>query len=102
MCEGHCGHGGGASCCCGHGGHGHQGCCRDHHGCCCGGHRTQHGGCCCGGHDGQQGCGCDRPFGFVRRFSTKEEEAAPLEQYLNDLEAEAKAVRERLVELKGS
>jgi hypothetical protein len=83
MCGGHHGHGGGSSCCCGHGGHGH-------HGCCCGAHYRHH------------DCGCGHPFGFRRQFSTREEEAAALEQYLKDLEAEANGVRERLAELKGA
>jgi hypothetical protein len=71
MCGGHHGWGEGASCCCG-GGHWQ-------HGCCCG-----------GGH----------PSGFQRRFSTREEEAAALEDYLKELEAEAKGVRERLAEIR--
>ena len=64
------------------------------------GHR-QHG-CCHAEHHRQQGCGCGgHPFGFHRRFSAREEEEAALEQYLKDLEAEAKGVRERLTELRG-
>jgi hypothetical protein len=35
-----------------------------------------------------------------RRFSTREEEAAALEDYLKALEAEAKGVRERLAEMR--
>jgi hypothetical protein len=70
MCGGHRGWGGGAPCCC------------------AGGH-WQHA-CCCGGH----------PFGFHRRFSTKEEEVAALEDYLKELEAEAKGVRQRLAEIR--
>jgi len=68
--------------------------CGGHHGwgagasCCCGcGGHWQHGG---GGH----------PFGLHRRFSTREEEAAALEDYLKALEAEAKGVRERLAEMR--
>jgi hypothetical protein len=35
-----------------------------------------------------------------RRFSTREEEAAALEDYLKELEAETKGVRERLAEMR--
>lgn len=70
MCEGHHGPGGAASCCCGSGG------------------RWQHGW--SGWH----------PFAFQRWFSSSEEEAAALEQYLKDLEAEAKGVRERLEDMR--
>ena len=71
MCGGHHGWGAGASCC-------------------CGGDHRQHGCCCGGGH----------PSGFQRRFSTKEEETAGLEDYLKELEAEAEGVRERLAEIR--
>ena len=94
MCEGHHGWGGAPSSCCG----GHP-----QHDCGCGGHR-RHGwgeasGCCCGGH-AQHDCGCGHPFRFHRWFSTEEEEAAALEDYLKELEAEAKGVRERLAEMR--
>ena len=58
----------------------------------CGGHHGWGAGasCCCGGH----------PSGFHRRFSTREEETAGLEDYLKELEAEAKGVRERLAEIR--
>jgi hypothetical protein len=39
-------------------------------------------------------------FGFRRRFVSREERAARLEAYLNDLQAEAKAVEERIEELR--
>lgn len=42
---------------------------------------------CCGG-------------GFGRRFKTKEEKIAGLEEYLKDLEAETAAVREAIADLK--
>jgi hypothetical protein len=71
MCGGHHAWGEGASCCCGEGQR-HQGCC------------------CSGGH----------AFAFHRQFSTREEEAAALEDYLKELEAEAKGVREHLAEIR--
>ncbi len=98
MCEGHHGGGGPQSCSCGCGGH-------SHHGCGCGGHQRHGWGgaseCCCGGHS-QPDCGCGHPFRFHRWFSTSEEEVTALEQYLKDLEAEAKGVQERLAQMRGS
>jgi hypothetical protein len=93
MCEGYHGSGAGEPCC-GRGG-------QDWHHGGGGGHRQHR--CCHAGHHRQQGCGCGgHPFSFHRRFSAREEEEAALEQYLKDLEAEAKGVRERLTELRGS
>ena len=91
MCGGHHGWGSAPSCCCDCGGH-------PQHGCGCGCHAQS--GCGCGGHS-QHGCGCGggHPFRFHRWFSTREEEAAALGEYLKDLEAEAKGVRERLTEI---
>lgn len=75
---------------------------RHHHGrdCGCeeGGHGQHHGG-------NEQDCGCGgmgfRPgMRFVRRFPTRAERIARLEEYLKDLQAEAKAVEERVAELK--
>ncbi len=40
--------------------------------------------------------------GFRRRFSTREERIARLEEYLKELQAELQAVQEYLAELKGS
>jgi hypothetical protein len=37
---------------------------------------------------------------FRRRFHTREERVARLEEYLRDLKAEAKAVEEQIAELK--
>jgi len=103
MCEGHDGWGNeSSSCCCGS---------HTRHRCSCGPH-SQHGcGCGCGGHSRHEcGCGCHvvsgcccggrHPFGFRRRFTTREEEAAALEDYLKELEAETKGVRERLTEMR--
>ena len=92
---------------CGCGGHGHhngesseqrhEG----HHGDCgCGGHGRgenqgrHHGGCNCGCHRHQGG------MGFHRRFISQEEIVARLEDYLKQLQAEAKGVEERIAELK--
>ena len=63
----------------------------------CEGHSSWRGAseCCRGGHS-QDDCGCGHPFRFHRWFSTSQEEEAALDQYLKDLEAEAKGVRERL------
>lgn len=68
----------------------------------CGGHYGEGGAssCCCVGGHWQHGWSGGHPLSFHRWFSTREEEAAALEQYLNDLEAEAKGVRERLEELR--
>jgi len=41
-------------------------------------------------------------FTFRRRFPTREERIAWLEQYLKELQAEAKAVEERIAELKAA
>jgi hypothetical protein len=66
-------------------------CCgpESHHG---GGHRGHHhgGSCCCGG-----------PFRFGSRFWTKAEKVAWLEQYLEGLQEETKAVEEHIAALKG-
>ncbi len=43
-----------------------------------------------------------RHVGLTRRFISKEERIAALEQYLKALEGEAQGVRERLAELKGT
>jgi hypothetical protein len=92
--------------CHGHGGEGH----RDerpehpHH------HR---GGECCGGrgehhrHGGECGCGGEgKAWGpgspFRRHFITREEQIAWLEEYLKELQAEAKGVEERIAEMKAS
>jgi hypothetical protein len=72
---------GGENMCCGHENHHHGGRHRGHH----------HGGfCACGGH-----------FRSGPSFWTKEEKLAWLEQYLEELLEEAKAVEERIAALKG-
>ena len=111
MCGGHHGWESASHCCCG-GGHAQQGCdcgghsrhgcgCEHPSGCHCGGH---HGlgsgsGCCCGGGNLHHGCSGEHPLRFQRRFRSRDDEVADLEQYLKDLEAEAKGVRERLAEI---
>ena len=97
---------------CGCGGHGH------HHGeenaerhethndCGCGGHghhgqfsdgmnpSRHHGSCDCGCHQHHGG------MGFHRRFISQEEVINRMEEYLKQLQAEAKGVEERIAELK--
>ena len=60
-----------------------------HHG---GRHRGHHG-CDCG-------CGCGGHSRFERTFWTRDEKIAQIEEYLKDLQAEAKAVEERIAALK--
>ena len=72
------------------------------------------GGCGCGGH-GHEGahqgspphagctCGCHQPqgeMGFRRRYISREEIIARLEEYQKQLQAEAKGVQERITEMK--
>ena len=66
------------------------------------GHGGRHGdhGCCCGEGDRGRGMGCHTGRGFGRRFSTREERITRLEEYLKDLQAEARAVEERLAEMR--
>jgi hypothetical protein len=72
---------------CGCGGHGHHGHheTRDQHngGCNCPCHQQHHGG-----------------MGFHRRFISQEEIVNQLEEYLKQLQAEAKGVEEKLAELR--
>jgi len=85
----------------GHGDEGHWGEGPEHphhrHGgeCCHGGHG---GGCCHGGEGKAWGPGSP----FRRHFITREEQIAWLEEYLKELQAEAKGVEERIAELKAS
>ena len=67
---------------------------RGHHGSSCGcgcGTRGHHGGSC--------GCGCGG-HSFRRRFVTKEERIAQLEEYLDSLQKETQAVQERIAKMK--
>jgi uncharacterized low-complexity protein len=64
-------------------------------------------GSCCGhhGHAPWRQCGpgvCGPGFPFGPRFSSREERIAQLEEYLKDLQAQAKAVEGRLAELKAA
>ena len=70
-------------------------------------HEGHSGDCGCGGHEphGHHGCSCGchqhhGGMGFHRRFVSREEIAARLEEYLKQLQAEAKGVEERIAELK--
>lgn len=60
------------------------------------------------GHPGHRwhGCCCMEPEhrgpAFRRRFATREERIARLEEYLKELQAELQAVQERIAELKGT
>ena len=51
--------------------------------------------CECGG-----GCNCEGGSHFSRRYQTKEEQIAELENYLKDLKLEVQAVEERLTDLR--
>ena len=74
---------------------------RGHHGYPGRGGRHHSGGCCCS-------CGCHHERGrhhghgefMQRRFISKEEIIAKLQEYLKQLQAEAKGVEERIDELK--
>jgi hypothetical protein len=50
----------------------------------------------------RQGCACHhhQDMGFRRRFVSREEIISRLEEYLKQLQAEAKAVEERIAEMK--
>lgn len=63
-------------------------------------HHRGHGYSCCCGNGGFEDFGPGRGFG--RRFASREERLAQMEAYLKDLQAEAKAVEERLAEMKAS
>jgi hypothetical protein len=84
---------------CGHGKH--------HHGefnCHEGGHGKHHEECGCDGHaEHESECGCHKGSDEIhleRRFRTRAEHVAELEQYLKDLQTEAQAVEERIAEMK--
>jgi hypothetical protein len=67
---------------------------------CCG-HRGQHHGGRHGRHRHTGSCGCGGASHFGRRYWAKDEKIAWLEQYLEDLQLEAKAVEERIAEMRG-
>jgi hypothetical protein len=51
-------------------------------------------------HRGSCSCGCDCSEGFGRRFLTKEEKIAGLQEYLESLQKEAQAVEGHIAALK--
>lgn len=85
-------------------GRGHHGEC-DCHGGSHGEHHEEHG-CNCNCHAGHEcECGCHEgsestEIHFERRFETRAERIAQMEAYLKDLQTEAKAVEERIAEIK--
>ena len=50
-------------------------------------------------HHGECQCGCGEGRNFRRRYQTKAEQVAELEDYLKDLKAEVQAVEEQLADL---
>jgi hypothetical protein len=71
------------------------------------GHHQHHQDCTCGGDCkcGESGCHCDESCGcenihFQRRYQTKAEQIADLENYMSDLKQEVQAVEERLTDLR--
>jgi len=71
------------------------------------GHHQHHHDCTCGGDCkcGESGCHCDTSCGcenrrLQRRYQTKAEQIADLENYLSDLKQEVQAVEERLTDLR--
>jgi hypothetical protein len=65
---------------------------RSHHG-----HGRHH--CSCGQDHHGSSCGCGYGGGFGRRFLTKEEKIAELQEYLESLQKEAQAVQEHIAKL---
>ena len=53
-----------------------------------------------GGRHHAGSCGCGEAFRFGRCLATKEEKVAWLEQYLQELQEEAKAIEERIAEFR--
>ena len=66
---------------------------------CCG-HESGHGGKHRGHHDGDS-CACGVHFRFGPAFWTEKEKITWLEEYLEDLQAEAKSIKERIAAQKG-
>ncbi len=64
--------------------------CCDHHSC------QSH---TCDYKSGENSCQCGEAYPFTRRFQTREEQIARLEQYLADLQAETRAVNEQIARL---
>ena len=55
--------------------------------------------CDCGGSHESCGCGGHGEHSFERRYQTKAEQIAEMEEYLGDLKAEVQAVEEHLAAL---
>ena len=55
---------------------------------------------CCGSCGCGSRCNCSGEGGLKRRYQTRAEQIAELEPYLKDLKAEARAVEEKLADLK--
>jgi len=73
--------------------------CQSDQNCGCGGHHGGgEGGCGCGESHAGGECGCGG-HAFERRYQTKAEQKAELEEYLNALKAEVQAVEEHLAAL---
>lgn len=72
--------------------------------CCCGEPAPHHGAECCDSgpiaHPASECCETGLGVGFHRRFTGRGEVIAKLEAYLTELQAEAKAVQEKLTELR--
>ena len=62
----------------------------------CGHHVSLDDGCCCGP------MARDRGFVFGRRYFSRAERIARLEEYLTELQAEVKAVQEQIAEMKAA
>jgi hypothetical protein len=56
--------------------------------------------CGCGEHGGGCGCGDHGAHSNMRRYQTKAEQIAELEEYLGDLKNELQAVEEHLADLR--
>ena len=52
------------------------------------------------GHYHHEGCGCDHHGHLLRHFPTREETIQEMEDYLKQLQAEAKGVEEHLAKMK--
>lgn len=52
------------------------------------------------GHQNVCFCGCDEPLYFRPRFMTKKQKIARLENHLENLKEEAKAVEEHIAQIK--
>lgn len=94
------------SCCCGQE-HGNECDCGHHEGervddCCCERHESRHHNHHCCGEHRHHHCHSGRERGFHRRFATRAERLAEMEEYLRDLQAEVKAVEEQIADLKAT